>query len=136
MKIIVIAAFLTPLLFLASCGGGSRPAPYPEVETEGYEPFRILMLGDSYCGTISSNRQIRFDCGGLAGIQAHEQQGQRDGRSVVSRTEHGVAATIDRPPKGQKSKYYPINVLSTDQDVTEDEVKRLAFEIEKAVLKK
>lgn len=94
------------------------------------------MLGDSYCGTISSNPQIQFDCGALAGTYADEQDGKRDGRCVVERTEDRVAATIGTPPSGQKSNYYPINVFSTNRDVKEDEVKRLAFEIEKAVLRK
>lgn len=119
-----------------SAVSSSPVAGVPVVATEGYEPFRILMLGDSYCGTISSNLQIQFDCGELAGTYAHEQDGTRDGRCVVGRTKDRVAATIVNPPHGQKSDYYPINVFSPNQDVKEHEVKRLAFEIEKAVLRK
>ena len=145
MKKMTIPMALLVVLLLASCARDKQTVPatpsspvpgVPVVETEGYAPFRILMLGDSFCGTISSNLQIQFDCGGLAGIYAHEQHGKRDGRCVVARTKDRVAATILHPPDGPKSEYYPINVFSPSQDVKEDEVKRLAFEIEKAVLKK
>ena len=144
-RIIVTMAFLV-VLMLTSCArqekiGGAPPYPgpgpeFPLVTTHGYEPFRIMMLGDSYCGTIDQNLQIQFDCGGLAGTYAHEQHGKRDGRCVVARTQDRVAATIVSPPAGKKSEYYPINVFSPNQDLKEDELKRLAFEIEKAVLKK
>ena len=147
MKRIMIPMALLAVLMLASCvrqeqiGQGAPPYPgpgpdFPRVKTHGYKPFRIMMLGDSYCGTIDPNQQIQFDCGELAGTYAHEQHGKRDGRCVVARTKYRVAATIVSPPAGQKSEYYPINVFSPNPDVKTNEVKRLAFEIEKAVLKK
>ena len=144
MKRIQMPIVFLSVLMLASCARDGQSLPtaspsstpgVPVVKTEGYPPLRILMLGDSYCGSISSNLQIRFDCGELAGTYAHEQHGKRDGRCVVARTKARVAATIVSPPVGRKSEYYPINVFSPDQDVKEDEVQRLAFEIEKAVLK-
>jgi hypothetical protein len=147
MKKMTSPMILLVALTFSSCAPEKTtvPAPpppsvqgVPVVEAKGYPPFRILMLGDSYCGTISSNLQIRFDCGGLAGTYAYEQHGKRDvrGRCVVLRTTDRVAATIVGPPAGKKSEYYPINVFSPNQNVKADEVKRLAFEIEKAVLKK
>ncbi len=135
MKKMMVPMALFLMLMFASCTR-DRHTDGTVVETEGYEPFHILALGDSYCGTISSNLQIQFDCGGLAGTYANEQDGKRDGRCVVARTKGRVAATIGTPPPGQKSKYYPINVFSSNRDVKEDEVKRLAFEIEKVVLRK
>ena len=145
MKRMTHSTCLIAVMMLASCARDNHTAPgrpsspaqgAPLVEAEGYEPFHVLMLGDSYCGTISSNLQVHFDCGGLAGTYAHERNGKRDGRCVVARTKDRVAATIVKPPDGQQSEYYPINVFSPNQDVEEDEVKRLAFAIEKAILKK
>jgi hypothetical protein len=138
---IPIAVFM--VMMLASCSHDKQTVPATPsspvpgvkvVKTEDYEPFRILMLGDSYCGTISSNLQIRFDCGPLAG--AYTADRNRDGRCVVSRSPDRVTATIFEPPDGQESEYYPINVFSPNKKVEMKEVRRLAFEIEKAVLKK
>ena len=144
MKKTAILTALFTVLMLASCvrqnqiGRGAPPYPgpgpdFPLVQPHGYEPFRIMMLGDSYCGTISSKLQIQFDCGPLAG--GYTANRNRDGRCVVSRSPDRVTATIFEPPDGQESKYYPINVFSPNQKVEEKEVRRLAFEIEKAVLK-
>jgi hypothetical protein len=142
-KMIPLALFM--VLMTVSCGCEKQPetdvssspvGDFPVVNTTGYKPFSILMMGDSYCGTISTNPQILFDCGRLAGAYADKQDGKRDGRCIVERTKESVIATILSPPDGQKFDYYPINVFSPNQDVKEDEVKRLAFEIEKAVLRK
>jgi hypothetical protein len=135
MKKMAIPMVVLVVMMLASCARDKQtvpaaslsPAPgVPVVEIEGYTPFRILMRGDSFCGTISSNLQIQFDCGELAGTYAHERHGKRDGRCVVARTKDRVAATIVSPPAEQESEYYPINVFSQNQDVKEGEVKRLA----------
>ena len=145
MKKMTVPMVLFVVLMFASCGRDKKSEPaapaspmpgVPVVETEGYEPFRILMLGDSYCGVIPSNLQIRFDCGALAGSYTADRN--RGGRCVVSRSREPdrVTATIFTPPDGEKSEYYPINVFSKNKNVEMKEVRRLAFEIEKAVLKK
>ena len=105
-----------------------------KVTTDKYGSFQVVMLGDSYFGTISKEPKIQFDCGSLAGIYANENYGKREGRCIVSKNEERVAATIIKPPYGKKSEYYPINVFSPNQNVNEEELKIIAFQIETQVL--
>ena len=72
----------------------------PIVKTEKYGSFSVLELGDSFCGTISQERQIQFDCGGLAGLYANEESGKRHGRCVISDNYNTRLTTIRIPVQG------------------------------------
>lgn len=133
---ILVTALIVVMSACAADRSASRSASdsIPEVHAEGYPPFRITMEGDSHWGTISENPRIEFDCGPLASTYVAPDGDNWTKRWHVARTEKRVGATIRTPPDGARSEYYPINVYSSQQDVSEAEVKRLAFEIEKAVL--
>jgi len=143
MKTAINTACLVIVMALSSCTdrtGSARQVepslPYPVAETERYGKIPIRMLGDSYCGTISSNPRIQFDCGHLAGALAYGNESRQDGRCAVIRTPERVAVTTGHPPNRKHSNYYPINVYSPDQKVQEEELIKLAYAIESAVLKK
>ncbi len=142
MKATIRSVCVSLALLLISCSH-SEDNSIPVVQTEKYGAVAIGALGDSYCGTVATNPPISYDCGPLAGTYASGGQPQKDGRCVVRRTAALVAATIMEPPGAEvhrvapkRSKYYPINVFSRSQEVTEQELVSLAFAIEAAVLKK
>ncbi len=135
MRTIIKSVEVSLVLLLASCSRSEHHTGTPVAQSQKYGTFVIGANGDSYCGTIATNPPIQFDCGRLAGAIASGGVVQADRRCFVHRTPRMVAVTITQGP-GRGESYYPINVFSLSQEVSEQELKDLAYAIEAAVMRK